>query len=438
MPEIQRADFTGAALTLCAWGERETLDFPWLTPPSQESVNQAKKLLQRMDAIDDQGRLTATGQRMVALPLHPRIARFLIAANDCEVPIRDATLAAALMTERSPFSKQSQVPGLFDQIERLSRFVDGDRSVELSIAAAKQIEKVSKQLIRTMGGKGSDERLVREPSQSLLSRALLAAFPDRVARRRDADGEKAMMVGKRGVRLRCEASTSDADLFVCIDVDDKGVDADVRNAIAIQQSWLSEHLLREIEEYEFDAARESVIARRRVFYEDLMLSEWPIPCKPNEQVGRRLFDASHNRSSELVRGKNNDAEMFLTRLRLLARWMPELDLPVLDKDAVHELLNEFCRTRTSIAELRSAPWLATMKARLDYSQQQQLERFAPERLVVPSGNSIRIEYDEQAARRPSKAARVVWMDRDTDHCGRSRNDPVAFAWPQSPPSANHG
>lgn len=394
LPEIQRADFTGAALTLCAWGERETFDFPWLTPPSQESVDQAKKLLQRMDAIDDQGRLTATGQRMVALPLHPRIARFLIAQEDCGVPLRDATLAAALMTERSPFSKQSKVPGLFDQIEMLSRFIDGDRSAELSIAAAKQIEKVSKQLIRTLGGKESGEHVGREPSRALLSRALLAAFPDRVARRRDADSEKAMMVGRRGVRLRCEALTFDTDLFVCIDVDDKGTDADVRIAIAIQQSWLSEHLLREIEETEFDVSRESVIARRRVFYEDLMLSEWPIPCKPNEQVGRRLFDASHHRCSELIRSKNSDAEMLLTRLRLLARWMPELDLPVLDNHAVDELLKEFCRTRTSIAELCSAPWLATMKAKLDYSQQQQLERFAPERMVVPSGNSIRIEYEE--------------------------------------------
>ncbi|TWU38745.1 ATP-dependent RNA helicase HrpB [Novipirellula aureliae] len=400
LPEIQRADFSRAAMMLSAWGERETLDFPWLTPPSQASIDQSKKLLQRMDAINDQCQLTATGQRMVALPLHPRIARFLIAANDCGLPLRSAALAAALMTERSPFSNRSQVPGLIDQIAAMSRFVDGDRSLEVSTSAAKQMERVSNQLIRTMGTKSlaehaSDPHLDHGANRSLLSRALLAAFPDRVARRRDENREKAVMVGGRGVRLRGEALTSDANLFVCIDVDDKGVDADVRTAIAIQQDWLSDHLLQVNQEYEFDPSRESVIARRREYYDDLMLSESPIQCKPSDAVAQQLFDASRGRCSELVRGQNRDAEMFLTRSRLLAKWMPELKLPMLDDDAISEVLKELCRTRTSIAELRSAPWLAMMKAKFDYSQQQQLERFAPERLVVPSGNSIRIEYHEE-------------------------------------------
>src|SRR5205085_12100114 len=56
-------------------------------------------------------------------------------------------------------------------------------------------------------------------SEEAVMRSLLAAFPDRVARRREPNSRKGVMVGGRGVRLAPGSNVLEAELFVCVDVD---------------------------------------------------------------------------------------------------------------------------------------------------------------------------------------------------------------------------
>ncbi len=99
VPEVCRCDFSQAMLTLALWGERDVFAFPWLTPPPDEAVASAKTLLQRLDAIDEQGSVTPLGKLMSKLPLPPRLARFMIEATRLEID-QDASIAAA-MSERT-------------------------------------------------------------------------------------------------------------------------------------------------------------------------------------------------------------------------------------------------------------------------------------------------------------------------------------------------
>ncbi|MCG8650930.1 MAG: DEAD/DEAH box helicase, partial [Pirellulales bacterium] len=140
-PEIERTDFSGAALTLAAWGEKDVFDFPWLTPPPEKSVSAAMILLQKLDALAADGSATNLGRRMLSMPLHPRLARFLLAANDFGV-VEDGTLAAALLTERDPFRRGVvQAPPLCRcdvsaKIQRLKSCWAGDREAAMDMAAA--------------------------------------------------------------------------------------------------------------------------------------------------------------------------------------------------------------------------------------------------------------------------------------------------------------
>ncbi|WP_419194382.1 ATP-dependent helicase HrpB [Novipirellula herctigrandis] len=396
-PEIEQADFSSAALLLAAWGERDTFAFPWLTPPSRQSVEQAARLLLRMDAINEGVYLTSIGKRMSKLPLHPRIARFMIAAEDSNVPMQDAAIAAALLSERSPLANRSATRDLIDQIDAMKRFIDGDKRGDLLVSAAKQVSRVAKQLLRTMRKKDTGKA-----TPTALSKAFLAAYPDRVTKRREASSGKGVMVGGRGVEFQGQNGVS--DLCVCMDVDDKGTDAIARIALPIEPSWLCEHLMKRADQHVYDPSREAVIARRREYYDDLLLNESPIQCEPSEAVAALLYEAIYPKRMELIGAANREAFEFFVRSNLLARWMPDLDLPRLDDEAADQVLRDFCQTRTSINQLRSAPWLAIFKSKFDYGQLQQFERFAPQRLTVPSGNSIRIEYSDSSP--PSIAVRI--------------------------------
>src|SRR5262249_11023991 len=98
--------------------------------------------------------------------------------------------------------------------------------------------------------------------------SLLAAFPDRLAKRRDSSGGKGVMVGGRGVRLAPQCAVTDADLFLCVDIDAGQTEAFVRQASAVDREWLPTDKLRTADEVFFHPTQKSVVARRRTYWDD--------------------------------------------------------------------------------------------------------------------------------------------------------------------------
>src|SRR5262249_2303951 len=143
----------------------------------------------------------------------------------------------------------------------------------LHVEAARSVLRVRDQLLRILR-QTADPRLPQgelgSPDEAIL-RSLLGAFPDRVARRRDADESRGLLVGGKGVRLAPSCGVRDADLFVCIDVDSRSAEAWVRQASAVQRDWLPRAAVTAATEVAFDPLTERVSARRHVRYEDLLL-----------------------------------------------------------------------------------------------------------------------------------------------------------------------
>ena len=90
------------------------------------------------------------------------------------------------------------------------------------------------------------------PSDEAVGRALLAAFPDRLCRRREPGSPRGVMVGGRGVRLAPSSGVTAAELFVAVDVDAGQAETLVRQASAVERSWLPADRLRTAVEVEFD------------------------------------------------------------------------------------------------------------------------------------------------------------------------------------------
>ncbi|QDT06826.1 ATP-dependent RNA helicase HrpB [Rubripirellula lacrimiformis] len=409
-PEISRGDLSGAMLTLAAWGERDVLAFPWITPPPIESVELARRYLQRVGAVDDDGKVTSMGNQMAALPLHPRLSRFMIEAAELS-EVDDAAIAAALLTERDPFrgSSTAGMPSsggslvtacdVTDRVERMKQFRDGDASAVANVAAAKQVLRVADQIRRVTPVRSGAKH--GGAPETRLQRSLLAAYPDRVARRRKAGDPSGVMVGGRGVKLDRGSSCRSGELFLCIDVDANGTEATVRAASTIDESWLDDELIREIDEPFYYPSMKSVVARRRRYFDDLLLAESPIPCQPNAETAQILMRHALADLESVFPRKDKAVGAFIDRVRFLTAQMPELELPALDDEGVQEVLQQLCQTRTSIAQLQSAPWLDHLKGRYDWSQLQLIDQHAPTKLKVPSGNSMVIHY---------AADRSPWME----------------------------
>jgi len=400
-PEVRRVDLAGAVLHLRCLGESELERFPWLEPPMETAVAQALGLLQQLGALEGRT-VTPLGRGLAALPVHPRLGRLLIEGQRHGQPERVA-MAAALLSERDPFRrgdgpapryarKQSSVSDVLDRVEAMEDY-DGRGTLQTRVgmlvsAPADAILRIRDQLVRDLRA-SPIEPLDRDEA---VLRALLAAFPDRVARRREADRTRGVMVGGKGVRLAPSSAVLEAPLFVCIDVDSRSAEAWVRQASAIQRDWLRADRVTASIEVEFDTDAERVIARRRVRYEDLLLEESTAALPKDDAVARVLAEAAAARLERVLPPEDSAAGAWLLRVRCLREWMPELGLPAFDDVQLYEVLPWLCAGCRSFEELRRADWRSALESRLTVAQRQAIDREAPERIAVPSGSRLALQY----------------------------------------------
>jgi ATP-dependent helicase HrpB len=421
-PEIQRVDLAAAVLQLRAWGERDLGAFPWVEAPPADALDRATDLLGELGALAAGG-LTPLGAVMARLPLPPRLGRLLVEGHR-RGHLRGAALFAALLAERDPFRREPQAPPVppcwsdvlarCELLERHSTTEQGRRGGgetpygTLSRGAAQRVLQARDQL----AGLGRRELGTPPPSEAdaepALSLALLAAFPDRLAKRRAAGDPRGVMVGGRGVKLGPESGVQRPDLFLCLDLDagrrGERSEVRVRQASGVEPQWLPAGELVTVEDVRHDPVRDRVVASRTVRWRGLAVTETEVPVRDEEAAAAALATAA---SADLCRALALDEEPlvgFLSRLRCLSAWMPELLLPRFGDDELVALLPALAAGRRSLADLRRGPVLETLRGLLSGPQRAALEREAPERLTVPSGSQIRLQYEE--GRPPVLAARI--------------------------------
>jgi ATP-dependent helicase HrpB len=214
-------------------------------------------------------------------------------------------------------------------------------------------------------------------------------------------------VGGRGLAFDDELALPGWPLFVALDVDagrrGRRAEARVRLACGVREEWLETTVEVSVA---FDEAAERVVAVERECYRDLVLRERPVQADP-EAAARILAEAAAaqpERALGLDPPREDVVARFLARLRCLAEWMPELDLPSVTGPDLVALLPALCAGRRSFDELRQAPLLDVLRARLSHEQRRALAREAPERLEIPSGRRVRLEYE--VGRPPVLAARI--------------------------------
>jgi ATP-dependent helicase HrpB len=409
-PEIARVDLAAPALQLLAWGERDLAAFGWFEAPAPEVLAAALSLLRRLGAVDSHG-VTSLGRALARFPVHPRLARLLIEGHRAG-RAREAALLAALLSERDPLPRGAERgtgPRRASRSDLLDRL---DALQSPGNAAARFVFKVRDQLAeivqREMGGRKGQQGQQGQQGEDALLRALLAAYPDRVARRREPGTPRGVMVGGRGVRLAEESAVLDAELFLCVDLDagrsGPFSEALVRKASAVEPEWLAAERLSTTVDLEFDEERERVAAWKRTRYEDLAIAETEIPTPEGEETVKILVQAAAERLDRALSLDDPEVASFLARVRSLADWMPELGLPRFTGEEIRALLPALAAGRKSFAELRRAPLLEALQGTLSYAQLEAVRREAPERLEVPSGSRIKLLYEP--GKPPVLAARI--------------------------------
>lgn len=432
VPEIHRIDLSGPLLELRAWGLRDPKTLAWLDPPRAAVLGRGERLLALLGAVDPAtGSLTDLGRRMLALPVPPRLARLLIEAER-RGRGEEGALLAALASERD-ICLETRAFGSVPRNETPTASSDLLRRAELFAAAQRTgfdavycqregldrgtlaaVARGSRQLRRH-----SAARTEHKPGHSIgtehddLLRCILAAFPDRVVRRRAPGSPRGVMTGGAGVVLDSRSVVRNAELFVAVDIEGPAAaesggrgELRVRLASAVERSWLDELFPGAVsceETLEFDAAGERVVRRRRECFRGLVLAEHTSGDVDRTAAGEVLA-RSARRDPWRAADVGATARAFLARLRFLARTMPEIGLPE-DADAfLADTVAAICAGKRSFAELRRSDLLGPLAASLGHHRLHVLDREAPARLALPGGRSAPVDYERNGP--PAVAARI--------------------------------
>jgi ATP-dependent helicase HrpB len=390
--EVATADLASTALDLCAWGSHPNR-FQWFESPPASAIDYSLKLLVQLGAVHN-GTITSVGKEIARLPLHPRLATVVREGAALGV-LSQAAAAAALASERDPWSDQSGA----DLLTRLDWLHSRSRTGANPRALA-AVKRIRDDLVRI--GKrfpGGDQRDSRSADEATL-RALLAGFPDRVGRKRAKDGRAVLLANGSGVDLAHGVDCGEWLIALTLTAGSRGRTPLIRAAAALDPSLLA---CEWEDECVFDREREAVAQRRVRRWGSIVLAEKPSGSRASaEAVAAVLHDAAMSRS-ERVFPETGEYGRTLSRLRFAARVAPNEAWPSWIDEPL-QLADQWCIGRRSLAELAKMDLAADLIGRLPYALRTRLDRLAPERMRVPSGSMIRLDYPE--GKSPVLAARV--------------------------------
>ncbi len=426
IPEIRRSDLAETVLTLHGANVPSIDSLPWLEPPPKGALKAAESLLTQLGALDRNRSLTDTGRRMLRFPVHPRLARMITEGERLGVP-SEIALVAGLLSERDiRLDTRSQLhndskgsvdfpraTGRSDLIEMSDLFreaqaagFDSDRLLNLGLdpRATQAVERTRRQITRLAAPPPTrpTKLLSADQIEEAVLIAILAGFPDRVAKRRARGSNEFVCSGGGSAQLSRSSVVHEAPLIVAVDAEERssgrGVSARVRLrlASAIEAEWLAGLFPDAIElnsELVWNQAAGRVDQTRSTVYGQICLESRVQPAPPSEEASQLLKIAALERGFSVF--KDGDVlPALLARLQLLAKCFPEAGITMVGDADLNAAVTEACQQKRTLGDLSKTSLSDTLLRTLSKRQLDLLRRETPEHISLPSRRSVRIHYEQ--------------------------------------------
>jgi ATP-dependent helicase HrpB len=417
-PEIKVADLTAFALQAACWGDPDASGLALLDAPPGGAMAAARQVLTAVGAVDTAGRATGLGLRLARLGVHPRLGRALLAAGGAA----GVAEVVALLSEQAPREYGDDLAVALRRARRgedayAARWRTEARRLRTAVT---EMSRPTGRDARARGdapaGPGAPRGEIAEPGTGggddrVAGMVAALAFPERVARL--SGGSYLTAAGTRAELS--EASALRGAPWIAVAVADRPLGrghARVHLAAAVDEDvarFAAGALLQERDEVRW--ADGDVVARRVERLGAIELAVRPLADPDPGLVREALLDGLRREGFGLLRWPA-EAGGLRQRLAFLHRHLGE-PWPDVSDDALHARVEEWlepelnrARRRGDLGRIdagqaltRLLPWAGGEAARLD--------ELAPERITVPSGSRIRIDYTDPG--QPVLAVKVQEM-----------------------------
>jgi len=408
-PEILEADLSGLLLDCAAFGVTDPRRLAFLDPPPDPALEEARKLLLDLDAIDLDGRLTETGTAMRRLALPVRLAH-MVTEGAKRGDAGTAAELAVLLTERGLGGNS------VDLDRRLMNF-RRDRAAR-AVGARQLAERLARMAASAVEGKSATAR-------SEAGRLLIHAYPDRVAKARGEYGRFVLANGRGGVIDAADPLAKETYLVVA-DLQGRAQNARIASAASIGEEDIAAALANRIQskrETSFDPERGSIRVRETHRLGAIVLGEASLPPPKGAEADQAVIDAIRRHGLGILPW---DWETQGLRRRLA--WLHDTigsPWPDMSDDALLDSLKDwllpFLTGSPNIAGMDPQPIRNGLMSLVPHDRQRAVERLAPTHFDAPSGSRVPIRYEAEG---PVLAIRVQEVFGLRQHPTIGENTPL--------------
>jgi ATP-dependent helicase HrpB len=401
-PEILEADLSALLLDCAIWGVADPRSLKWIDPPPAAAVDEARKRLFGLGAIDEAGRATEHGRAIAALPLPPRLAHMMIEAST-RFWGETAAEVAVLISERGLGGNDTDL----ELRLRRWRTERGPRAQAARGLAKRWLSLVSSP-VKDGTGPSSAPRGADQRAMGDVGTCVALAFPDRVAKRRGAGGEDWISVGGRGFRLDPASPLARETWLAVAEVGGSAAGARILAAAPLDEANVEALFADRIEtgaQLSFDPASGSVFAKRGRRLGAITLSEGGDSGASAEAIAAALVEGVRAHGLQLLPWSEG-AVSLRRRAAFASRFDP--GLPDLSDEAllgsIDEWLPLLVTGKRRLAQTDPGALSGMLDSVLGWEGRKSVDRLAPASFETPAGSSHSIDYEAEAG--PTVTARV--------------------------------
>lgn len=386
-PEIEDADLAPLVLTLARYGVRRAEELTWVTPPPAGHLGQALELLRQLGALDGD-LITQRGREMARLPTHPRIAHMLTEAAQHEDTLTLAIDCAALLEERDPLPAEygADVAVRIDELRKFRRKEPfaGDRRV------VERVERLVMQWRKLLNAPADGGPVTHDDVGALL----LYAYPDRVARQVERQGNLYKLINGRMARLSEGDPMVGESWIVAVHLDAGNAEGRIFLAAALDPVQVIP-LSVDVEIVRWDDAYERIVGVMETRVGALVLEQRQLTRISSDRRRAVICDMIRARGLKVL-GWSDAFESWQARVMSLRQWNTDETWPDVREERLLETLETwlgpYLEAVGNLQDLERIDMDTAISSLIAWDQQRRLDTLAPTRIRVPSGSELKLKY----------------------------------------------
>ena len=430
--EILRSDLAPTMLELAQWGIQDLNELHWLDTPPAGHAAQAQELLLSLQAINARGQITTHGKNILQLGVHPRLAHMILKADELggENLAEMGCQLAALLSEKdiltTRHNNETQMADISTRLAILQQ-INGKSSNDsatnrgINKAQCHRVLQTARDFYRRLKTCVSSQNIPSfiEQSTEMIGVLVALAYPDRIAQIRNQKDGRYLLSNGKGARFMSHDSLANeeylaiASLYQSHDQQIPQKEARIFLAAPITLVQLEDYfsdLIQTQDDIRWDAQKQKVNCLKKTTLGRLVLSEQQSRDRPIVQVHTLLLNGIRSIGLDCLPWSDT-----ATRLRQRIRFLyhqqhnnPDcvsilkaIDLPDLGDERLLTELEQWLlphlNEETSIQQLQALNMEGIVSSLLSWEQLQTINELAPEKICVPSGSSVRIDYEQAHA-----------------------------------------